>query len=163
MTQFDDAMTQMGRLMREAEDLDPSLLTPEEMARWLATIRGAVKRLRDLEADTVEVLAAVLPHGQPAILDGMVVEASERSSRSGWDNDRVRREVVRAATYDPATGAFRDTEEALSVISRLYPLGGAGLRLTAAKDLIPGWDADEFCASERKPHIKITEAKKLGE
>lgn len=156
MTDFDDVLGDVGRAVRSAEAFDEAM-DPDRLTRWVFTLRGAARRFQDLDRDWTEVLAAVAPHGQPTIFDGMVVEASMKSSRTGWDNDAVRREVVRAATYDPTTGAQRDADDAIAVLAKLYPLGGSGLRLTAARDLIPGFDPDEFCKTERKPSVKITE------
>lgn len=155
--EFDDAMTLIGRAIRQAEALDDATLDPDRLARWAFTLDGAVKRLRVLHGEATALLAEMVPHGQPTILDGMIVEADRTSTRTGWDNERVRSLVIQSARFDPRTGVARDADEAVEVIGKLYPLGGQGLRLTAARDLIPDWVDDELCRVEPKVKVKITE------
>lgn len=155
---FDDAMELIGRTIRRAEALDDAALGPDLLARWAHTLDGAVKRLRVLHGEATNLLAEVVPHGQPTILDGMIVEANRTSYRTGWDNDSLSREIIRFVTYDPTTGGQRSADEAFAAVSELFPLtGSSGFRVGAAKKLMPGFDPDEFCHTELRVTVKITE------
>ena len=156
MTDLHDVLADVGRAVRNAEAFDGQL-DPDQLTRWVYTLRGAVKRFRELDAEWTDVLCAVAPHGQPAVYDGMVVEASMRSVRTQWDNDRLHREVLRFATYDPKTGEQRDADEAIAAVGELFPLTGTSIRVGAAKKLIPGFDPSEYCQTELKPSVRITE------
>jgi len=157
--EFDDVMELIGRTIRRAEALDDTALDPDRLARWAFTLDGAVKRLRVLDGEARTLLAEMVPVGQETRLDGVLsVEVKKSSYRTEWDNDLLRREVMRFATYDPATGAQRAADEALAAVGELFPLtGSSGFRVGAAKKLIPGFDPDEFCHTEIKTSVSITE------
>lgn len=157
MTDFDGAMSALGRAIREAEALDDTLLPTSDLARWVWAVRGAVKRLRIVDGEASHSLASLLDYATPTLIDGVVWEAYRSSQRKEWDNDAVRRLVMTHARFDN-DGEQRSTDDALGVIAKLYPLGGNTLRTKAARELMPGFDPDEYAHTERKLTVKATEA-----
>jgi hypothetical protein len=157
---FDDAMTACGHLVREAERLDETQLTDEQLARWVWTIRGLIKRLRVVDGEASYVFSGRLVRNHPTLLEGVEWTALTKSTRTEWDNDAVTRKMVTACRFDPATGEERSPAAALDVMAQLYALGGTngGLRLKAAKELVPDFDPDEYCHTERSSNVKAVEA-----
>lgn len=161
MPEFNDVMALLGRTQREAEHLDDTALTDEELARWVHAVKGVVERFKVLTGEAEHELVARVGGVEGATRDiaGQHYEVIKRGGHlRKWDNDGVRRVVLGAALVDRETGEVLDGREAVDRIGKLYPLGGAGLRLTAIREMVPEFDVDEY--AERAPThlaVKITE------
>jgi hypothetical protein len=154
-----DLAEAIGNAVRMAERTDSTDLDVENAARLRRLLDGAARRFSDARNEVDYDLSNRLDRNDRLVVDGAVYEVTVSTTRKGWDNDAVRREVVKGVLFDPTTGEQRTAEDVVRCLAKLYPLGGSGLRLTEAKSLLPGFDPDEFCQTEHRRAIRMTEAK----
>lgn len=118
----------------------------ERHARWLVKVRNIRRALTDVEKDLEEATAKRMT-GKTEVIDGIgVLSRHERRSRTAWDKEALRMDVLDSRLVDKGTGEVVDespVDKLLAVFNLPAP------RLTALR--ARGLDPDEYCVVEKQP------------
>lgn len=141
-------------LSRGLADATPNDATLSEVARLHIVLQEAGEQLGQI-ISTLNGWAALMMEGDQVRLPGVgVLERGWSKSRTDWDNDSLRRDVVRAIRFDPETGEEIATD-VVRELSDAYYLSGSNVRIKwlQSHGLHPG----DYChESPWRAKVKMT-------
>lgn len=169
-------MSDWGEVLRDADvlrdaasnlsfllsDSTPNDTTLAEVAQVIADLDDARRDMGDV-ITMLQGWASLLMETDEVTLPDFFVERKWAKSRTQWDNDLLRRDVVnsiRASTepdaVEPETGELTHSwEQIVGPLMEAYYLSGSNVRVTWLKE--HGLAAGDYCEESKwKPKVQIT-------